>query len=226
MMNKLNRFHFILTLLVLLLSAPACNTSRTTKGAVIGGAAGGVAGGLIGKKSGNTAIGILIGAAVGGTAGALIGNYMDKQAAEIRKDMRNATVERVGEGILITFDSGLLFDVDSYQIRGATRENLNQLAATLQKYDDTEILIEGHTDNTGTDDHNQKLSESRAKSVSSYLARQGVLISRITSIGYGESQPVEDNDSASGKQANRRVEVAIYANKKLKKAAKRGDIGG
>lgn len=225
-MNKLNRFHFILTLLVLLLSAPACNTSRTTKGAVIGGAAGGVAGGLIGKKSGNTAIGILIGAAVGGTAGALIGNYMDKQAAEIRKDMRNATVERVGEGILITFDSGLLFDVDSYQIRGATRENLNQLAATLQKYDDTEILIEGHTDNTGTDDHNQKLSESRAKSVSSYLARQGVLISRITSIGYGESQPVEDNDSASGKQANRRVEVAIYANKKLKKAAKRGDIGG
>lgn len=225
-MNKLNRFHFILTLLVLLLSAPACNTSRTTKGAVIGGAAGGVAGGLIGKKSGNTAIGILIGAAVGGTAGALIGNYMDKQAAEIRKDMRNATVERVGEGILITFDSGLLFDVDSYQIRGATRENLNQLAATLQKYDDTEILIEGHTDNTGTDDHNQKLSESRAKSVSSYLARQGVLISRITSIGYGESQPVEDNASASGKQANRRVEVAIYANKKLKKAAKRGDIGG
>ncbi len=225
-MNKLNRFHFVFTLVILLLAAPACNTSRATKGGVIGGTVGGVAGGLIGKKSGNTAIGILIGAAVGGTAGALIGNYMDKQAAEIRKDMGNATVERVGEGILITFDSGLLFDVDSYQIKGATRENLNQLAATLQKYDDTEILIEGHTDNTGTDDHNQKLSESRAKAVSSHLARQGVLPSRISPIGYGESQPVEDNATVSGKQANRRVEVAIYANKKLKKAAKRGDIGG
>ena len=225
-MNKLNRFHFAFTLIILLLSAPACNTSKATKGGVIGATAGGVAGGLIGKNSGNTAIGILIGAAVGGTAGALIGNYMDKQAAEIRKDMGNATVERVGEGILITFDSGLLFDVDSYQIKGATRENLNQLAATLQKYDDTEILIEGHTDNTGTDDHNQKLSESRAKAVSSHLARQGVLPSRISPIGYGESQPVEDNATVSGKQANRRVEVAIYANKKLKKAAKRGDIGG
>jgi outer membrane protein OmpA-like peptidoglycan-associated protein len=225
-MNKLNRFHFALTLVILLLSAPACNTNRATKGAVIGGSVGGVAGGLIGKKSGNTAIGILIGAAVGGTAGALIGNYMDKQAAEIRKDMRNATVERVGEGILITFDSGLLFDVDSYQIKGATRDNLNQLAATLKKYDDTEILIEGHTDNTGSDDHNQKLSESRAKSVSGYLTGQGVLPSRVTPVGYGERQPVEDNATASGKQANRRVEVAIYANKKLKRAAKKGDIGG
>ena len=224
-MNKLNRFHFVLTLVVLLLAAPACNTSRATKGGVIGATAGGVAGGLIGKNSGNTAIGILIGAAVGGTAGALIGNYMDKQAAEIRKDLGNATVERVGEGILITFDSGLLFDVDSYQIKGATRDNLNQLAATLKKYDDTEILIEGHTDNTGTDDHNQKLSESRAKAVSSHLARQGVLSSRISPVGYGESQPVADNASTSGKQANRRVEVAIYANKKLKRAAKNGDIG-
>jgi len=225
-MNKLNRFHFAFTLIILLLAAPACNTNKATKGGVIGATAGGVAGGLIGKNSGNTAIGILIGAAVGGTAGVLIGKYMDKQAAEIRKDMSNATVERVGEGILITFDSGLLFDVDSYQIKGATRDNLNQLAATLQKYDDTEILIEGHTDNTGTDDHNQKLSESRAKSVSSHLARQGVLPSRISTMGYGESQPKADNASASGKQANRRVEVAIYANKKLKKAAKRGDIGG
>lgn len=223
-MKKLIRFD-LFVLLFLLLAAPACNTNRATKGAVIGGAVGGVAGGAIGKKSGNTAVGIIIGAAVGGTAGALIGNYMDKQAAEIRKDMRNAKVERVGEGILITFDSGLLFDVDSYQLRGTTRDNLNQLATTLQKYDDTEVLIEGHTDSSGSDDHNQTLSENRAKSVSNYLARQGVLPSRMTPIGYGESQPVEDNATAAGKQANRRVAVAIYANKKLKKAAKRGDIG-
>ncbi len=224
-MTNLNRFHFVLTLIIILLSAPACKTNRATKGAIIGGSAGGVIGGAIGKKSGNTAVGIIIGAAVGGTAGALIGNYMDKQAAEIRKDMRNATVERVGEGILITFDSGLLFDVDSYQLRGATRENLNQLAKILQKYDDTDILIEGHTDSTGSEEHNQDLSDNRAKSVSNYLARQGVVPSRMTPIGYGETQPVADNASASGKQANRRVEVAIYANKKLKKAAKRGDIG-
>lgn len=224
-MKNLHRFHFVLALIVFLLTAPACNTSRATKGAVIGGSAGGVIGGVIGKNSGNTAVGIIIGSAIGGTAGALIGNYMDKQAAEIRKDMSNATVERVGEGILITFDSGLLFDVDSYQLRSATRQNLNDLAKILQKYDDTEILIEGHTDNTGSDDHNQNLSESRAKSVSRYLTGQGVMPSRVSPVGYGESQPIADNGTAAGKQANRRVEVAIYANKKLKKAAKRGDIG-
>ncbi len=224
-MKKLHRFYFIMTFIALLLSAPACNTSRAAKGAAIGGSAGGVIGGIIGKNSGNTAVGIILGSAIGGTAGALIGNYMDKQAAEIRKDMSNATVERVGEGILITFDSGLLFDVDSYQIKGTTRDNLNDLAKILQKYDDTEILIEGHTDNTGSDDHNQNLSESRAKSVSSYLTRQGVLPSRVSPVGYGESQPIADNNTNAGKQANRRVEVAIYANKKLQRAAKRGDIG-
>lgn len=211
-------------LLAGLLLCCACNTSRTAKGAVIGGTAGGVAGGAIGKKAGNTAVGIIIGAAVGGTAGALIGNYMDKQAAEIEKDMRGAEVERVGEGILITFDSGLLFDVDSYQLRSNTKQNLQELGRILNKYDDTEVLIQGHTDSTGSEDHNFTLSENRAKSVSNYLLLQGVGSQRLVPMGMGEANPVADNDTKAGRQANRRVEVAIFANKKLKRAAKRGDI--
>lgn len=203
---------------------PACKTSRAVKGGAIGAAAGGAIGGVVGKKAGNTAVGIIIGAAVGGTAGALIGRYMDKQAAEIRKDMRTAKVERVGEGILITFDSGLLFNVDSYQLTSTSQQNLKELAGVLSKYEDTDVLIEGHTDNTGTDDHNLSLSENRAKSVSGFLVRQGVDYGRMVTMGYGESQPKEENTTTSGRQANRRVEVAIFANKKLKKAAKRGDL--
>jgi len=214
-----------LLMAISIIAYPSCKTNRTVKGAVIGGTVGGVAGGAIGKKSGNTAVGIIIGAAIGGTAGALIGNYMDKQAAEIRRDMKGAKVERVGEGILITFDSGLLFDVNSYELRSTTRKNVNELAKVLGKYDDTDIVIQGHTDNTGGTELNQTLSENRARSVKSYLMQQGIVISRMYDMGMGENYPVQDNATAAGKQANRRVEVAIYANKKLKKAAKRGDVG-
>ena len=213
----------------LLLSAAlfssSCNTSRAAKGAVIGGAAGGVAGGAIGKRSGNTAAGIIIGSAIGGTAGALIGNYMDKQAKEIERDMKGATVKRVGEGILITFDSGLMFDVNSYQLRSATKANLQELSRVLQKYEDTNILIEGHTDSSGSEELNQTLSEKRASSVYTYLVQQGVMASRFSTVGYGETQPIANNETPAGRQQNRRVEVAIYANKKLQRAAKRGDIG-
>ncbi len=208
-----------------LIAYPSCKTNRTVKGAVIGGTVGGVAGGAIGKKSGNTAAGILIGSVVGGTAGALIGRYMDKQAEEIRRDMRGAKVERMGEGILITFDSGLLFDTGSSELRSATRQNLDELSRILNKYADTDVLIQGHTDNTGGTALNQTLSENRARSVKNYLTRQGVVISRLHDMGMGEEYPIADNTTVSGRQANRRVEVAIYANKKLKKAAKRGDIG-
>ncbi|MCB0546820.1 MAG: OmpA family protein [Phaeodactylibacter sp.] len=207
------------------LFSSSCNTSRAAKGAVIGGTAGGVAGGAIGKKSGNTAAGIIIGSAIGGTAGALIGNYMDKQAKEIERDMKGATVKRVGEGILITFDSGLMFDVNSSQLRSATKSNLEELSRVLQKYEDTNILIEGHTDSSGSEEYNQELSEKRASSVYTYLVQQGVMASRFSTIGYGEMQPVATNETPAGRQQNRRVEVAIYANKKLQKAAKRGDIG-
>jgi outer membrane protein OmpA-like peptidoglycan-associated protein len=203
----------------------SCNWNRAQKGAAIGTAAGAGAGAAIGSKSNNTLVGALIGAAVGGTAGALIGNYMDKQAEELQRDLKNAKVERIGEGIKITFDSGLLFDIDSYLLTSSSRTNLNELATTLKKYDDTDILIEGHTDNTGTEDHNQKLSEMRASSVTKYLVEQGVKGNRITSNGYGEKQPVADNTSTAGREQNRRVDVAIMANKKLQRAAEKGELG-
>lgn len=200
------------------------STNNTTKGGAIGAGAGGAVGAVIGNASGNTAVGAIIGATVGGATGAIIGRQMDKQAEELEEDLENATVERVGEGIKITFDSGLLFDFDSDELRAATEEDLQEMAETLQKYEDTNILIEGHTDATGAEDYNQDLSEERAVSVASYLQQLGVSQSRLITEGYGEEQPVADNDTETGRQQNRRVEVAIYANDKMVKAAERGDL--
>lgn len=201
-----------------------CQASNTTKGGAVGAGAGGAIGAAIGSASDNTAVGAIIGAAIGGTAGALIGRHMDKQAEELRRDLEGAQVERVGEGIKITFDSGLLFDVDDHQLKSETKENLSQLSSTLQKYDDTNILIEGHTDNTGADAYNQRLAERRAASVTNYLSANGVEKERINTTAYGELQPIADNSSASGRQQNRRVEVAIYANEEMKRMAKRGEL--
>jgi outer membrane protein OmpA-like peptidoglycan-associated protein len=203
----------------------SCHWNKTQRGAAIGGAAGAGAGAVVGSKSNHTILGAIIGAAVGGTAGALIGNYMDKQAAELQNDLKNAKVERVGEGIKITFDSGLLFNIDSDNLSDASKANLDELAGVLQKYSDTDILIEGHTDNTGSTEHNKALSMKRAAAVSNYLTAKGVKGSRITENGYGEMQPVAENTSAEGRQQNRRVDVAIMANDKLKKSAERGELG-
>jgi outer membrane protein OmpA-like peptidoglycan-associated protein len=200
-----------------------CNATNTTKGGAIGAGAGGAIGGVIGSRSGNTAVGAIIGATVGGAAGALIGRQMDKQAEELKRDLDGATVERVGEGIKITFNSGLLFNTNSSQLTSTTQQNLKELAATLNKYADTNILIEGHTDNTGTDEYNNKLSKARASEVSSYLSSQSVAGSRISTTGYGESQPVADNNTEVGRDQNRRVEVAIFANKKMKKWAEKNE---
>ncbi len=196
------------------------NWSRTQKGAVIGAGAGGVLGGIVGKAAGSTVAGVLIGAAVGGAAGAYIGNYMDKQAAEIERDIEGAKVERVGEGIKITFNSAILFDVDKANLKDNFKTELDQLAAILNKYADTNILLEGHTDSTGSEEYNRDLSRRRAQSVGDYLASQQVNSTRFEIVGYGESQPVASNDTLEGRQQNRRVEVAIYANEKLKAAAK------
>lgn len=201
-----------------------CGATRTAKGGAIGAGAGGVIGGVIGSGSDETAKGAILGAAIGGTAGALIGNYMDKQAEELEEDLEGAEVERVGEGIKITFDSGILFGFDSSALRPATEENIEELAETLKKYEDTRILIEGHTDSKGSEDYNQELSVERASSVGDYLRSLGVTAGRIIEKGYGESQPLADNSTEQGRQKNRRVEVAIFANEELKRAAKRGDI--
>lgn len=220
----------ILTMSILLMfsvssgTLTSCNASRTVKGGAIGAGAGGAVGALVGKAAGNTAVGAIIGAAVGGTAGVLIGRRMDRQAEELRQDLEGAEIVRVGEGIKITFDSGLMFALNSSDLNQATKNNLSDLAETLKKYEDTDILIEGHTDSSGSESYNQTLSEKRANSVSGYLMTLGVSGQRLTTIGYGENQPISENETAEGRQKNRRVEVAIYANEKMKKAAKRGDL--
>ncbi len=202
-----------------------CGASRTAKGGAAGAGAGGLLGGALGHRAGNTAAGVLIGAAVGGTAGALIGRYMDKQAEELRKDVKNADVERIGEGIVITFDSGLLFDVNAAQLQSGAKDNTKELARVLNKYEDTKVLVVGHTDSTGDHDYNVELSRKRAESVAGQLEKMGIQKARIDEQGKGETDPVAANDSDKGRQANRRVEVAIFANEKLRKAADRGDIG-
>lgn len=219
------RLILIISVVAILFTSFSCNWNKAQKGAAIGGAAGAGAGAAIGSRSNNTILGAIIGAAVGGTAGALIGNYMDKQAEELQRDLKNAKVERVGEGIKITFDSGILFDIDEFNLNEASKTNLDDLSKTLQKYDDTNILIEGHTDSTGTESHNLSLSEKRAASVSTFLKSKGVIGSRISTNGYGETQPLSDNSSVEGRRQNRRVDLAIFANKKLKRAAERGEIG-
>jgi outer membrane protein OmpA-like peptidoglycan-associated protein len=193
--------------------------NRRDLGVLIGGAGGAAVGAVIGDATGNTAAGAIIGAAVGGTAGGIIGNYMDKQAEEMERDLEGAKIERVGEGIKITFGSGILFDVDESNLKVEAQENINQLATILNKYDDTNIILAGHTDSDGAEDYNLSLSERRTRSVASYLAQSSVASSRVTVTWHGESQPVEDNATAEGKQANRRVEVAVMANEELKKAA-------
>jgi outer membrane protein OmpA-like peptidoglycan-associated protein len=213
----MNRALCVLLAVAVLAGPLGCaSMNKTEKGAVIGGAAGAVIGGVIGNQAGNTAVGAILGAAVGGAAGAIIGNYMDRQAEELERDMAGARIERVGEGIKITFDSGLLFDVDKSNLRPEAQANLTKMANVLNKYEDTNILIEGHTDSDGTTDYNQGLSERRAASVKAYLSAQNVGSGRMTTVGYGETQPVADNSTSAGKQTNRRVEVAIMANEKLK----------
>jgi len=201
-----------------------CSASNTVKGGAIGAAAGGALGAVIGTQAGNTAVGAIIGAVVGGTAGALIGNYMDRQAAEMQKDLEGAKIERIGEGIKITFDSGILFDVNSSTLKEDARTNIAKLSTILKKYSDTNILVEGHTDSDGTDAYNQALSERRAASVSGFAKEQGVVGGRFTAVGYGESQPVASNETVDGKAKNRRVDIAIFANEDLKEAAEKGKL--
>jgi outer membrane protein OmpA-like peptidoglycan-associated protein len=210
----------LLLICLLVAASLSCSSwSKKEKGAAGGAAAGGVIGGLIGHAAGNTAVGVILGAAIGGAAGAYIGDYMDKQAAEIERDIEGAKVERIGEGIKITFDSGILFDVDKATLKDPSKQELAELAVILNKYSDTNILLEGHTDSTGSEEYNLDLSRLRAQSVSNELAGNAVNPSRFTIMGYGETQPIAENSTADGRALNRRVEVAIYANDELKKVA-------
>lgn len=203
-----------------LLLLVGCSTKSGT-GAVIGTAGGAVVGGVIGKVAGSTAKGAIIGAVVGGAAGAIIGAQMDKQAKELEQTVEGATVERVGEGIQVTFASGLLFDFDSDVVRPEARTNLRALAVNLAQHPGSELLILGHTDDLGSGAYNQELSERRASSAASYLISQGVSGTRIATRGLGETEAIAPNTTEAGRQANRRVEVAIYASKEARAAAAR-----
>lgn len=215
---------FTLLLLVSLTFTACDSISKTAKGTAIGASAGALAGALIGKAAGNTTTGAIAGAAVGGATGAVIGNYMDRQSRELEEDLEGAKVERVGEGIKVTFDSGILFEINSYQLSDVSKEEIAKLSEILEKYEDTNIMFAGYTDNTGREEYNLKLSEDRAKSVAEYAAFTGVDATRMTITGYGIADPVADNATAEGRAENRRVEVAIWANDKLKKAAEKGEI--
>jgi len=204
-----------------------CGMTKAQKGALIGAGTGTAAGAAIGKKAGNTAAGAVAGAAVGGVAGGLIGRYMDKQAEEMKQEVKGAKVEVVGEGeetkVNLTFESGFLFDVDKSELKPDTIANLNNLAEILQKYPDTNILTEGHTDSTGREEYNMTLSEKRAKSVQDYLLQQKVGTSRMNAKWYGETKPIATNDTEDGRKQNRRVEISIAANEKLKEESAKAD---
>jgi outer membrane protein OmpA-like peptidoglycan-associated protein len=201
------------------------NWKKRDKGTAIGAATGAVIGGIIGNKAGNTAVGAIMGAVIGGAAGRYIGSQMDKAAEEMQRDLEGAKIERVGEGIKITWASGILFDVNSADLRPVAKSNLTDLATILNKYPDTEIQVDGHTDSTGTAEWNMELSKRRAESVGNYMNGQGVDATRFKIVAWGETMPANTANTTDGLQSNRRVEVGIFANDKLKDAAKRQTEG-
>jgi outer membrane protein OmpA-like peptidoglycan-associated protein len=210
----------IIYLLMVVLVLGSCKgMKKSQKGVLIGAAAGGAAGAGIGKAAGNTALGAIIGATVGGVAGGIIGHQMDKQAEELEK-IPGAEVKRVGEGVNVTFDSGVLFDYDKSDLSGEAVTRLSDVADILNKYPDTYVLVEGHTDATGTDSYNMKLSKKRSQSVVHLLKAKEVASKRIKSSWYGETQPKFPNDSEANRGKNRRVEFAIYANEEMIRKAK------
>ena len=221
--NKIFAFVFAATLL------SGCDAIREAsnqeKGAAIGATGGAVIGGVVGNNvgDGNTALGAIIGGVVGGAAGSYIGNRMDKQAERIEQEIPGAEVERVGEGINVTFDetSGVYFDTESYAVEGQSRQALLRLANILEEYPKTNILIEGHTDSTGSDAYNLTLSKNRAQAVTEFLMSQGISADRLDTRWYGESQPKYDNATVEGRAKNRRVELAIIANEELIEEAER-----
>jgi outer membrane protein OmpA-like peptidoglycan-associated protein len=196
--------------------------SQQQKGAVIGATTGAAVGGVIGNQTGSTARGAIIGAVVGGAAGAVIGHQMDQQAKELQQNIPGATIQRVGEGIAVTFASGILFPFNSTEILPDGRTNLQQLASSLEKYPNSDILIVGHTDSVGTDAYNNDLSQRRALAAQSYLQSLGVPATRLQATGRGESEPIQSNDTDAGRAQNRRVEIAIYASEAYRNKVKSG----
>jgi outer membrane protein OmpA-like peptidoglycan-associated protein len=215
--------NILIPALIGLLLSNCKSMNNTQKGTAIGVATGATAGALIGHGK-HSVVDALIGAAVGGGIGYLIGHHMDKQAEEIKQAVPDAQVTRVGEGIEMTFNSGLLFKINSATLSDEAMTNLSKVATVFVKYNETNILIEGHTDNTGTPEYNMDLSKKRAYAVSSYLIGKGVSASRMDIKWYGENQPKYPNDNESNRALNRRVELGISANDKMKQEAQQGKL--
>ena len=216
--------YYLLTVSIVL--AACKGMTKTQKGAIIGTTGGAAVGAVIGRASGNTALGTIIGAAVGGTAGVLIGKKMDKQAEEIKKQVPNAKVERVGEGINIEFESKVLFDYDQSGLKTEAKTSLNEFVTILKKFPDTNIEIQGHTDNKGSDAYNDALSQRRANAVMVYLIDRGIANSRMNPKAMGENFPKYTNDTEEGRSQNRRVEFLITANEKMVSDAEKEAKGG
>lgn len=203
------------------------NANNKQKGAVIGASSGAILGAIIGNnagKGGNGALGAVVGGVVGGTAGVLIGNKMDKQAQKIEEEIPGAQVERIEDGIVITFDenSGVYFATSKYDLNEASRANLDKLANVLKEYPDTNVLIVGHTDSTGPMELNMNLSKNRAQAVTNYFIQtKGLNASRFETNWNGPNSPVADNSTAEGRAKNRRVNIGIIPNEKMKEDAKR-----
>lgn len=192
-------------------SSSSNNNRKTKRGAAIGAVAGAIAGAVIGNQSGNNRTGAVVGAAVGTAVGAAVGHRMDKQEQELRQ-IEGVEVTRPSEGeIDVRLTSDILFDFNSADLRSASRTTLNELASNFRQYPDNRINVEGHTDSVGTDEYNQRLSEQRAANVADYLIDQGVPSRNVVVYGYGESRPKATNDTAEGRQLNRRVEIHIQA---------------
>lgn len=202
------------------------NVNNKQKGAVIGATTGAILGAIIGNNTGNgenSELGAVIGGVVGGGAGIIIGNEMDKQAQKIEEEIPGAVVERIDNGIVITFDenSGVYFDTAKYNVNNASQVLLTKLANVMKEYPNTKIIVAGHTDSVGPDASNLLLSERRAKAVSGYLASSGIPNSHFTTVWYGEAQPAASNDTAAGRAENRRVTLAIVPDETMKANAER-----
>ncbi|MHB8077758.1 MAG: OmpA family protein [Candidatus Krumholzibacteriia bacterium] len=208
---------FLAVLCLVALLAGCASWSRTGKGAAIGGVAGAVVGTAVSKD--NTK-GAVLGGAAGAVVGGLIGNYLDKQAKELEA-VKGAEVQRQGDELKITFSEKILFDVDSSTLKPASQSQLDQVADVLNKYPDTDILVMGHTDATGTEEYNQRLSERRATAVANYIEGRGVADARVAAKGFGETSPVADNATEEGRAMNRRVEFSIHVNEAFKADAAR-----
>jgi outer membrane protein OmpA-like peptidoglycan-associated protein len=218
------RFGYFMIFAMIMSCSTIKNANKTQKGAGIGVAGGAIIGGIIGNNVGsgnNTVLGAILGAAIGGAAGGYIGNRMDRQAERIAEEIPGAEVKRIGEGINVTFtqDAGIFFDSNKANVKGASAVTLDKLAGIFMEYPDSNILIEGHTDSSGTEDYNMHLSQQRAESVGAFLNTKGMGSSRLTTKWYGETQPIGDNTTPEGKTKNRRVELAIVASPELKQEA-------